>query len=366
MSNNVIVKINQEQLAALKALGLGFEEVEEPKPVDIGYQLVEPTAPEGYVVHMFEEAPLWMMLLEYIRQGQPLSKEKGYTGINQVKHHFVLRDGEYMIYETTTMAIRQSSQNYYYHRRGQSVVINTLLMVRQGVTYRITSTSGEYKSRPVVVEGIRDLMGSNESYEITQTVRYIREWYLSQLNQQPIKYKLISELEAERYSIIESIEKQKLLVDKANIEKQDALATAEAQKKVRLKMEEERNKAVALMTKMVSKNCYSGWHALYSFNYVADMVEWYIKSRNNKNHSSAEPRVKLKEFSDALDDAAFYLSRGNIIDPELKVKYRELHTRCKELLKQLDDITIHIKYVDGNPRHNLQRIITVIEASVKY
>ena len=58
MSNNVIVKINQEQLAALKALGLGFEEVEEPKPVTIGYQLVEPTAPEGYMVDMFEEAPL--------------------------------------------------------------------------------------------------------------------------------------------------------------------------------------------------------------------------------------------------------------------------------------------------------------------
>lgn len=365
MSNNVIVKISQEQLAALKALGLGFEEVEEPKPVTIGYQLVEPTAPEGYVVDMFEEAPLWMMVMEYIRQGQPLSKLKGYSGVDEVTHHFEYRGGsEYEIHETKEVPNLQYSPHGFYNRN-KTNTINTVLWVRTGILYLNVSQSGKFETRPETIIGLNDLRGT-EGYCFHGTLYYIRRWYLSQLNHQPIKYRLVSELEAERYSILSKLEEEKKVRYKAEMEKLDALETAEVQKKLRLKMEEERNKAVNLMTKMVSKNCYSGWHALYSFNYVADMVEWYIKSRNNKNHSSAEPRVKLKEFSDALDDAAFYLSRGNIIDPELKVKYRELHTRCKELLKQLDDITINIKYVDGNPRHNLQRIITVIEASVKY
>lgn len=364
MSNTVTIKVTQEQLAAFSALGLTYEAVEEPKPVMIGYHLVEPIAPEGYVVDMFEEAPLWMMVMEYIRQGQPLSKLKGYSGVGEVRHHFEYRGGsEYEIHETKEVPNPQYSPHGFYNRN-KTNTINTVLWVRRGIIYLNVSQSGKFETRPEAIIGLNDLRGTG-GYCFHDTLRYIRSWYLSQLNNQPIKYRLVSELEAERYSVLSALEEEKKVRYKAEIEKRDALATAEAQKKLRLKMEEEKDRANALMFNMVSKNCYSGWHTLYAFNYVADMVEWYIGSRNNKDHSSAEPRVKLKEFSDALDDAAFYLSRGNVIDPELKEKFRELKERCKTLLNSLEDIVINIKYVDGNPKHNLQRILSIIDASVK-
>lgn len=338
----VTIEITAEQLASFKALGLSFNEVSAPV-------ITVDDAPEGYIRVNKDYQPLGKIVKSYL-----LSNDELYRGTLQ-------RRSAYGSYNATN-----SKQKFELHDKDGETIIarvyrhddyylecsNDLLFVS---SYRNSS----YMQKEYFIPNadiLEKLIGISGMSCYFQLVQEAIAWWVTEHGDDEV-YRLKSTVLAENEELRQQIKE----VQKENDDIRWYVDRYKSMENARDEAIKQRDGTLQRMHKMVNKNSYSGWHALYAFDYTLDMVSWYVDSRQEKAHN-ATPRVKLKEFNDALDEATFYLSRGNVIDPELKVKFQEVKLRCQSLEKELKKININIKYAEGNPVVAVSRILTILKA----
>ena len=168
--------------------------------------------------------------------------------------------------------------------------------------------------------------------------------------------------------VLESLQKASSRIDELEIKLKSAQREAlNNQHKyenlyVRVKgIEKERDDATELCRRMVDSKTYSGWHAYYAMSYVRDNVKWYIESRRAKGGGS-DARINLKEFYHAFDESAYFLTKQQLKDEELCIKFKDLRDEMRTFQLALDEMLINIKYNSGNPKFAVERIIKVLDS----
>lgn len=338
----VTIQITAEQLASFKALGLSFNEVSAPV-------ITGDDAPEGYIRVNRDYQPLGKIVESYL-----LSNDELHRGTIQ-------RRSAYGNYNTTN-----SKQKFELHSKDGETIISRVyrdneyyLLCSNDLLFVCSYRNSSYILKEYFIpngDTLEKLIGLSGMSDYFLLVQEAIAWWVAEHGDDEV-YRLKSTVLTEN----EELRRQIKEVQKENDDIRWYVDRYKSMEKARDEAIKQKDSTLARMHRMVNKNSYSGWHALYAFDYTLDMVDWYVDSRQEKAHN-ATPRVKLKEFNDALDEATFYLSRGNVIDPELKVKFQEVKLRCQQLESQLKKLNINIKYAEGNPVVAVSRILTILKA----
>lgn len=368
MSNNVTITINQEQLAALTTLGLNYEIPEN----DIHHIFDNP--PPGYVKvpkatfslgaaakKYMDDIELSQRILAGTRRkksmfgnhtpiwGDSLAVlENMHSFFNQLKMSYAHDDDTVIIYHR-----KYVESCYFQYRDGE------LYYVVHNPRYGLECT----------------LINSLTCVEVIKQVEF-RQFVLDLIEyagmEQPEEvYQLVNAVVAERDKLRDYVnahaEKianyERYVAERANFKTELEKINRDRDAKI-AEMKEVVLEYKTIMDCMVDKNSYSGWHAYYALNKIADYIEWYIDNRNARNHGAGGVIVKLKEFNIAFDEATYFLSKNNVTDTVLLTKYKRLKERLINLQSELDALIINIKYNEGNPQYAVMRILSLLETVI--
>lgn len=367
MSNNVTIAISQEQLQALQTLGLNYEI---PKN-DIHHIFDNP--PPGYVkvpkatFSLGETAKKYMADITFAQLKLAGTRSKksmfgnhtpiwgdSFASLDNVHstlnqwHMTYVYDDKPMIYHS-----KYNETCYFQYRDGE------LYYIIQSPRYGLECT----------------LINSLKCVEVIKQVEF-KQFVLDLIEyagmEQPEEvYQLVEEVVAERDKLRDYVNAhadkiknyEYYVAERANFKRELEKINRDRDTKI-AEMKEVLLEYKAIMDCMVDKNSYSGWHAYYALNKIADYIEWYIDSRNERNHRAGGVIVKLKEFNIAFDEATYFLSKNNVTDTVLLSKYKRLKERLINLQPELDELIINIKYNEGNPQYAVTRMLSLLETVI--
>lgn len=368
MSNNVTITIDKEQLVALTTLGLNYEIPEN----DIRHNFDNP--PPGYVTVLKPTFSLGAAAEKYMKDvimahhkltstrrktsmwgngtliwgDSTVELENLHTYFNKWKITRVCSDKS-IIYHS------QYGQNYYFQ-------------YRDGELYYVVYNRVHGWHEATLINNLTCV----EAIEHDELKQFVMEVIKYAGKQKPEEiYQLVDEIVAERDKLREYVNAhadkiknyERYVAERANFKTELEKINRDRDAKI-AEMKEVVLEYKAIMDCMVDKNSYSGWHAYYALNKIADYIEWYIDNRNARNHGAGGVIVKLKEFNIAFDEATYFLSKNNVTDTVLLSKYKRLKERLINLQSELDALIINIKYNEGNPQYAVMRILNLLETVI--
>ena len=367
VSNNVTITINQEQLAALTTLGLNYEIPEN----DIHSIFDNP--PPGYVKVLKRTFSLGEAAQKYMTDitlaQLKLARTRRNTPIwgNHTPgwgDSFATLDNVHSTINQWHMAHAYDDKPMFYHSKYNETCY---FQSRDGELYYVIQNP-RYGLECMLINSLK-CVEAIKQVEYKQFVLDLIEY--AGIEQPEEIYQLVEEVVAERDRLREYVNAhadkiknyEHYLVEKANFKTELEKINRDRDAKI-AEMKEVVLEYKTIMDCMVDKNSYSGWHAYYALNKIADYIEWYIDNRNARNHGAGGVIVKLKEFNVAFDEATYFLSKNNVTDTVLLSKYKRLKERLVNLQSELDALIINIKYNEGNPQYAVMRMLSLLETVI--